>query len=108
MSAATAAANRSAGLATTLRLAQQDEGCGPQELPLLFRVDGQLAVAGGRRYLIDCGGRGECHEVRGTLCLQHLTGVGKAVRGDWGGRGRSPDASTPTGGDVGCGGGGDS
>jgi hypothetical protein len=76
-------------------LAQQDDGCGPHELPLLFRVDGQLAVPGGRRYLVDCGGRGECFELRGTVCLQHLTGVGKPVRGDSWGRGRSPDNDMP-------------
>jgi hypothetical protein len=98
MGAATAAGNRSTGLATTLHLAQQDEGCGPHQLPLLFRVDGQLAVAGGRRYLIDCGGRGECFELPGTVCLQHLTGVGRPVRGDWGG-GRSHDAGMPGTGD---------
>jgi hypothetical protein len=80
MTPAAAAANRFADLAATFRLAQQDEGCRPDALPLLFRIDRELAVDGARRYLADCGGRGECHELRGTVCLQHITGVGRATR----------------------------
>jgi hypothetical protein len=57
MSSPAAAANRSTDLLNTLRLARHDEGGGLQRLPLLFRVDEELAVAGGRRYLADCGGR---------------------------------------------------
>jgi hypothetical protein len=75
-----AAENRSTRTLTTLELARQDEGCGPGQLPLLFRVDQQVAVNGGRRYLADCGGRGQCHELPGMVCLQHLTGPGKAPR----------------------------
>jgi hypothetical protein len=44
-------------------------------------VDRDLAVAGGRHYLADCGGRGECYQMRGTVCLQHLRAVGRPVRG---------------------------
>jgi hypothetical protein len=71
------------GLLTTFQLAQRDESCAGAHLPLLFRVDRDLAVAGGRHYLADCGGRGECYQMRGTLCLQHLRGVGRPVRGDF-------------------------
>jgi hypothetical protein len=105
MDAAAAAANHSTGLVATLRLARQDEGCGPQELPLLFRVDQELGVVGGRRYLIDCGGRGQCHDTPGLTCLQHLTGVGKPVRGGWDSR-HAPDVGVPGAGcGAGCGGG---
>jgi hypothetical protein len=56
-------------------------------LPLLFRVDKSLGIQGGNRYLADCGGRGECFEVSGHTCLQHLAGPGKrlkvgGIRGD--------------------------
>jgi hypothetical protein len=78
MASPEAAADRSTQLLATFELARQDEGCGPGELPVLFRVDQRLPVDGGRRYLADCGGRGQCHELRGTVCLQHLTGPGKA------------------------------
>jgi hypothetical protein len=87
MSAPGAAANRSTGLATTYGLACRDEGVGPDALPLLFRVDQEFDIEGGRRYLADCGGRGECFEVRGTVCVKHLTGAGKATRGGWSGKG---------------------
>jgi hypothetical protein len=72
-------------LGLTLRMAQQDEGCAPAALPLIFRVDKELAVAGGRHYLADCGGRGVCYELKGTICLQHLTGPGKTTGrgGNW-------------------------
>ena len=109
MSSPAAAANRSTDLLNKLRLARHDEGCGPQQLPLLFRVDQELAVAGGRRYLADCGGRGECFEVRGTLCLQHLTGLGKPLRshgGSNGAAGHSFGCGTADG-PSGCGSGGD-
>jgi hypothetical protein len=95
-----AAANQSSALATTLRLARQDEK--GAVLPLLFRVDAELGVAGGRRYLADCGGRGQCYEARGAVCLQHLGGAGKAIRGDWGTKfpGQAHDAGNGT---QGCG-----
>jgi hypothetical protein len=106
MSPAAAAANRYAGLLTTFQLAQRDEGCDATQLPLLFRVDKKLAIDGGRSYLADCGGRGECYEVRGTLCLKHLLGVGKSPSGGWG-HNRPPRSgiSGPVGGSgEGCGG----
>ena len=68
-------------LAGTLRLARQDENSGPTALPLLFRIDQQLTVHGGYRYLADCGGRGTCYDVPGAVCLQHLEGPGRLLRG---------------------------
>jgi hypothetical protein len=104
MSPGAAAANRSAALATTLRLARADERAGPGEdrLPLIFRVDDELRVVGGKRYLLDCGGRGQCYDVRGTTCLQHLGGSGKRVRGDWGRKMPGP-AEDAGNGSQGCG-----
>jgi hypothetical protein len=102
MSPAAAAANRFTGLEATFRLAQLDEGCDPNRLPLLFRVDHELAVDGGRHYLADCGGRGECYELRGTLCLQHINGIGSPTRGDWD-RDRSPYTGGGMPGPSGCG-----
>ncbi|MBL7256323.1 hypothetical protein [Paractinoplanes lichenicola] len=67
-------------LAETFRLARQDENCAPGALPLLFRIDQQLAIPGGYRYLADCGGRGLCHDLPGTLCLMHLQGNGRLIR----------------------------
>ena len=67
----------------TFRLAQRDEGGPADVLPRLFRVDREVGITGGRRYLADCGGRGECFPVAGATCLVHLTGPGKPVRGDW-------------------------
>jgi hypothetical protein len=64
-------------LLTTLGYARRDEACGPTALPLLFRVDEDLRIQDGNRYLAGCGGRGECFEVRGMVCLQHLAGPGK-------------------------------
>jgi hypothetical protein len=74
-------------LLATLRYARQDEGCGPKDLPLLFRVDESLQIRVGNRYLADCGGRGECFRAPSMICLQHLTGPGKrpgvrGIRGD--------------------------
>lgn len=67
-----AMANRSSALLATLRLAQQDEGGDASRLPLLFRIDARLGVAGGRCYLLDCGGRHECFPSTGLTCLRHL------------------------------------
>jgi hypothetical protein len=92
ISSPAAAGHRSTGLLAALQLARQDEGCGPQQLPLLFRVDQELAVDGGHRYLADCGGRGQCYGIEGTLCLQHLSGAGKPLRQ---GRRRRPDIELP-------------
>ncbi|MEN3306407.1 MAG: hypothetical protein V7603_2609, partial [Micromonosporaceae bacterium] len=76
MSAKDAHANRTTLLLATLNLARRDETCGPTDLPLLFRVDQELRVQGGNRYLVDCGGRGECFEAPRMVCLQHLAGSG--------------------------------
>ncbi|WP_306206167.1 glycine-rich domain-containing protein [Actinoplanes sp. RD1] len=70
-------------LGLTWRLAREDERLGFDGLPLLFRLDAHLGVPGGRRYLADCGGRGQCYEQPGLLCLGHLGGPGRKVRGDW-------------------------
>jgi hypothetical protein len=107
MSAPDAAANRSTRLASTFALACEDEKDARYGLPVLFRLDQELGAEGGHRYLADCGGRGECFGVRETLCLQHLSGVGRAIRDGRGG-GSSPGATGETGGlsaAGGCGGG---
>jgi hypothetical protein len=103
MSGEAAAANRTTRLLATLDLARRDEGCGAKELPLLFRVDQDLDVPGGRRYLADCGGRGECYEVPGMVCLQHLVGFGKQP-GAWGPRRAQPPSGMFGGQIGGCGG----
>jgi hypothetical protein len=92
-------------LATTLRLAQEDEGCPPEALPLLFRIDRDLGVTGGVRYLADCGGgRDICHELPGATCLRHIAGIKPARR--WPGRLGNPSLppGASTGGDLGGGG----
>ncbi|MEU5935713.1 hypothetical protein [Micromonospora sp. NPDC047187] len=80
-------ANRGPLLLATLGHGRRDEGCGPTGLPLLFRVDQELHIHDGNRYLADCGGRGECFPVSGRVCLQHLAGPGRrpkppGIRGD--------------------------
>ncbi|WP_250036214.1 hypothetical protein [Paractinoplanes maris] len=96
-----------AGLAETLKLAREDEGGGPATLPLLFRVDQQVAFPGGHRYLADCGGRGTCHDLPGALCLQHAGGTGRLIRGRNTYGPLPPGSSSPGGGcGGGCGGGG--
>ncbi|MFC4020124.1 hypothetical protein ACFOW4_19565 [Micromonospora sp. GCM10011542] len=85
--AASVDAGRTPLLLATLTYGRRDEGCGPTELPLLFRVDQELRVRDGNRYLADCGGRGECFQGSGLVCLQHLGGPGKrprppGIRGD--------------------------
>ncbi|PWR06184.1 hypothetical protein DKT68_23245, partial [Micromonospora acroterricola] len=79
--------NRNPLLLATLSCGRKDEDCGPTGLPLLFRVDQELRVRDGNRYLADCGGRGECFPGSGLVCLQHLGGWGKrlkpaGIRGD--------------------------
>jgi|tagenome__1003787_1003787.scaffolds.fasta_scaffold20947619_1 hypothetical protein len=106
---AAAAANRTTRLADTFHLAQEDESCRPEVLPLLFRVDRELEVKDGRHYLADCGGRGECYDLPGAICLQHVTGMDKPRRRGWNHEGGPPmsgwtDASGA--GIGGCGGGG--
>jgi hypothetical protein len=76
-----AAANRSDRLLVTLRLARQDEDCGPKGLPLLFRVDHEVGLEGCRRYRVDCGGRSRCYESSypEVVCLQHVAGLGRRL-----------------------------
>jgi len=102
-----AAEDRPGALQTTFRYAQQDEPGAAGPLPVLFRVDQELAVPGGWHYLADCGGRGICYELKGTICLQHLGGSGKAPgRGTWNlKRSRYDDAGVSGDGFGGCGGG---
>lgn len=104
MTADGTAANRAGNLRATLVFAQQDEDCEPARLPTLFRVDQELAAPGGRRYLADCGGRGECYGLTGAVCLQHLDGPGKRPGGRWNlpRGGHLPGSETG----AGCGGGG--
>jgi hypothetical protein len=93
-----------ARLLVTLDLARLDEACGPADLPLLFRIDKALDVPGGRRYLADCGGRGQCHGASGMICLAHLRGPGKPLKGS-GPRREPPAVYQDLGGGGGCGGG---
>ncbi len=114
MSAEAAAVNRAAGLAMTFRLAQQDEDCPVDQLPLLFGVDRQLGIGGGAGYLTDCGGRDQCHDLPGSICLKHLGGPRRARRGHWDHRrsgrgvliGPIGGGGSPVGGGGGCGGSG--
>jgi hypothetical protein len=69
--------DRAVALLTTLGLARRDGGDGPDALPLLFRVDHELGARHGNRYLVDCGGRGECFQAPRMECLRHLRGSGK-------------------------------
>jgi hypothetical protein len=106
MSTAEAAANHGSTLRSTLKLAQEDEGVEATRLPRLFRVDRDLAIAGGRRYLADCGGRGVCYGLKDSVCLQHVDGPGKrAGHGTW--SDPPPSAGAPgagaLGGGIGCG-----
>ncbi|MEV4347861.1 hypothetical protein AB0J83_25680 [Actinoplanes sp. NPDC049596] len=106
LTATAVAAHRTGHLADTLRLAQQDEGCRPEMLPLIFRVDRQLDIKAGRHYLADCGGRGECYEVPGALCLRHVAGMEnpKRWRPDRRGGGPPADGLITGGSGIGCGG----
>ncbi len=107
MSADGASANRTAGIATTYKVAQQDEPGEAGRLPLLFRADAELGIGGGRRYLADCGGRGQCHDLPGSVCLQHIDGLERRIGGRW--KPASQHGNYPIdgggGGGVGCGGG---
>lgn len=75
-------ASTEAGLRDAYVLACEDEPVERPRLPLLFRVDRELAVPGGNHYLGDCGGRAQCHQVSGVRCLQHVAGLEKK-RGPW-------------------------
>jgi hypothetical protein len=109
MNPAAAAANQGGTLAATFRFAEEDEVVERPRLPLLFRVDREVAIEGGHRYLADCGGRGICYGLVGMVCLQHLNGPETTKRRFTGG-GRAPESQygLPTGGGgcgAGCGGG---
>lgn len=88
--------------AATFRFAREDEPGSSSPLPLLFLVDQQFAVPSGRNYLADCGGRGTCYELKGTVCLQHLGGPGRAAGGRWDFQRSEHGGGAPSGG--GCGG----
>jgi hypothetical protein len=97
--------DRPARLATTFRLARADENGPPEALPLLFRVDRELGVPGGGRYLADCGGgRGVCHELPGATCLRHIAGVKPARRWPGSRENTSRPPGADAGGDPGAGG----
>ena len=110
------ASNGGPDLRRTYELAVGLEG--PRELPLLFRLDGELGIEGGRRFVRSCG-RARCAGGPAT-CLQHLPahlprqrrdgrGDGWADSG-WGGGERDSawSGGAGDGGDGGgCGGGGD-
>ena len=50
-------------------------------MPLLFRVDQEIGLAGGRRNVADCGARGECYDLTtpALVCLRQLAGVERLV-----------------------------
>jgi hypothetical protein len=111
--AAMPAVGAASHLQATLRLAQEDESCASDRLPLLFRVDVSSGLHGARHYLADCGGRGFCYEQTSTICVQHLAGPGRTIRGDWKSPFRTDPGMAPAdrSGDLGgmdFGGGGDS
>ena len=83
-------------IAATYREARRDEKA---DLPLIFRVDQEAGVPDARRYLADCGGRGQCFDVAGVVCLQHLGGPGRATRGDF----KGPPGAVDLGSDIGGG-----
>jgi hypothetical protein len=91
MSGADTAGNRHSALPSTLKLAQQDEACPADRLPLLFRVDRELRIENARHYLADCGGRGLCYGAPGMVCVQHLHDRGHPL-GLGQGTGHSPDS----------------
>ena len=75
-----ALANQSERLLATLLLAQVDEHCPPDTLPLLFRVDHEVGLEDAARYLANCGGgRGQCYDNSNPqlVCLTHLIGLGR-------------------------------
>lgn len=90
LNALPATITRGRDLQLTFKLAQKDERT--TALPLLFRVDREIGFPGGRRYLADCGGRGQCYETV-VICVAHLVSVGRAPHGDY----KGPDQLRPTG-----------
>jgi hypothetical protein len=94
------------GLQTAYRLAREDEPAEGPRLPLLFRVDRELDIAGGYRYIADCGGREQCHEVPGARCLRHIAGRERSRRNRWRITDGPHSADPYVGGTGGCGCGG--
>ena len=103
MTAAAAVRNESQGLARTLELAVKHEALPPGRLPLLFRIDEELGVEDGRRYLAPCGSAtAACVAPVAATCLAHLHRSGDG--GDAGAvHGAHGDGDGGAGG--GCGGG---
>ncbi len=103
--------NESSGLARTLELAHRDEAALPGQLPLLFRLDEQLGIADGRRYLGFCGSAAAaCFAPAGSTCLAHLPrprmdGDSGGVHGGHGDSGGDGGGGNGGGGDGGGGGG---
>lgn len=92
-----------AGLHAAYRLACADERSDERQLPLLFRVDRELAITDGHHYLADCGGRAECYEVPGARCLRHIGGPARSGGNRWWTR-REPGSTGGCGGGTpGCG-----
>lgn len=89
----------------------------PSRLPLLFALDAKLGIAGGFRYVPDCGGVRRDDDQGGTYCGGDFAssafdgGAAGFGDGDGGGHGHhgSGDGASDGGGDGGggCGGGGD-
>jgi hypothetical protein len=91
------------GLRNAYLLACEDEPVEKPKLPLLFRVDRELAITKGNFYLGDCGGRGQCFDAHaGVRCLQHVAGL-ERKHTVW----QKPDSSNseqfPNSGGYGCG-----
>ena len=109
MDAGAARHNESRGLARTFQLAWKDEALLPGRLPLLFRLDQELGVEDGRRYLSYCGSAtAACPAPADATCLAHLPrprdggdgGAAPSGHGDGAG-----DSGGGDGGAGGCGGG---
>lgn len=64
---------KSRGLGWTYALASRDEGLSlghPSRLPLLFRVDEDLAIPDAQHWILSCG-QGPCGAGHGSGCIQH-------------------------------------
>ena len=91
----------SAGIRRAWRLACIREGIRPDQptrLPLLFALDGELGIADGFHYRLDCGAHPGSYRQGDIYCASHV-GCGSGCASGCGG-----DASSGDGG--GCGGGG--
>ena len=91
----------SAGIRRAWRLACMREGIRPDQpdrLPLLFALDGELAIADGFHYRLDCGAHPGRYRNGNTYCASHV-GCGSGCASGCGGDSTSGDGG-------GCGGGG--